>query len=114
MTASRPVVLLKPEPQTASRIFTSVARARLEASFEVVDLEGVDNASAIDEALVDAFAVVGGFGGEVEGKVRVEFGLRRGHGSGDEAARGEAAVFKPGGFAFHRRRVVLGQWWVRP
>src|SRR6478672_652458 len=59
MTPSRPVVLLKPEPQTASRIFTSVARSRLEASFEVVDLEGVDNASAIDEALADAFAVVG-------------------------------------------------------
>ena len=59
MTPSRPVVLLKPEPQAASRIFTSVARARLESSFEVVDLEGVDNASAIDEALADAFAVVG-------------------------------------------------------
>ena len=59
MTPSRPVVLLKPEPQTASRIFTSVARARLESSFDVVDLEGVDNASAIDEALADAFAVVG-------------------------------------------------------
>jgi phosphoglycerate dehydrogenase-like enzyme len=59
MTPPRPIVLLKPEPQTGPRIFTPAARARLESTFDVIDLEGVDDASAIDRALPTAFAVVG-------------------------------------------------------
>ncbi|MFT4221238.1 MAG: NAD(P)-dependent oxidoreductase [Microbacterium sp.] len=55
----KPVVLLKPEPQRSSRIFTAADRARLEAEFEVVDLEGDDSVERLDAALPSAFAVVG-------------------------------------------------------
>jgi phosphoglycerate dehydrogenase-like enzyme len=59
MMPSRPVVVLKPEPQTGPRIFAPAARARLESAFDVIDLEGVNDASAIDRSLANAFAVVG-------------------------------------------------------
>ena len=58
-TDPRPVVILKPEPQAAGRIFTDQAMQALRHSFEVVDLEGDDRPGALDEALPGAFAVIG-------------------------------------------------------
>ncbi len=57
--ARRPTVVLKPEPQTATRIFTRESLAALHRSFTVVDLEGDDRPEALDAALADAFAVIG-------------------------------------------------------
>lgn len=53
----RPVVILTPEPQRASRIFTEQTRAEFERRFDVIDLEG--RPERLDEVLPDAFAIVG-------------------------------------------------------
>jgi phosphoglycerate dehydrogenase-like enzyme len=58
-TDPRPVVILKPEPQAAGRIFTDQAMQALHSTFEVVDLEGDDRPDALDNALHRAFAVIG-------------------------------------------------------
>jgi phosphoglycerate dehydrogenase-like enzyme len=54
---SKPVVVLVPEPQRSSRIFTDEVRKELERRFELVDLEG--RAEALDGMLERAFAIVG-------------------------------------------------------
>jgi phosphoglycerate dehydrogenase-like enzyme len=55
----RPTVVLKPEPQTAARIFTEDALASLHEHFTVVDLEGDDRPEALDEVLPEVFAIIG-------------------------------------------------------
>jgi phosphoglycerate dehydrogenase-like enzyme len=55
----RPVVVLQPAPQRSERIFTPAARAELEDSFMVIDLEGHPDPAALDAVLPDAFAIVG-------------------------------------------------------
>ncbi|MFB9378663.1 NAD(P)-dependent oxidoreductase [Kineococcus gynurae] len=59
MEPSRPTVILRPQPQSAARIFTPQARATLEERYEVVDLEHDDDPARLDEALPRAFAVIG-------------------------------------------------------
>lgn len=54
---TRPVVVLVPEPQRASRIFTRDVRKELEHRFAVVDLEG--RPEGLDDVLEGAFAIVG-------------------------------------------------------
>ena len=53
----RPVVVLVPEPQRSSRIFTEDVRNELERRFRLIDLEG--KAEGLDEVLGDAFAIIG-------------------------------------------------------
>jgi phosphoglycerate dehydrogenase-like enzyme len=55
----RPIVILVPAPQRASRIFTAERRAELEEHFTVVDLEHDQRPEALDEALPEAFAIIG-------------------------------------------------------
>jgi phosphoglycerate dehydrogenase-like enzyme len=59
MTTPRPTVILKPEPQTTSRIFTPETLAALHEHFTVIDLEGEDQPELLDAALPEAFAIVG-------------------------------------------------------
>src|SRR5947209_5587058 len=56
---NRPVVLLQPAPQRSSRIFSPASFDALRATFSVLDLEGEDRVAAFDEALPEAFAVIG-------------------------------------------------------
>lgn len=58
MNDDRKTVILAPEPNSAARIFTDDDRAQLEATFDVVDLEGAP-ADRIDAHLPDAFAIIG-------------------------------------------------------
>jgi phosphoglycerate dehydrogenase-like enzyme len=55
----RPVVVLRPAPQRRDRIFTPDALSRLQEAYTVVDLDDDLSERAIDEALPDAFAIVG-------------------------------------------------------
>jgi phosphoglycerate dehydrogenase-like enzyme len=56
----KPMVLLKPAPQSKERIFTPAAWDRLTRSFDVVDLEsGEHDEAALERLLPEAFAVVG-------------------------------------------------------
>ncbi len=55
--AQRPVVVLTPEPQSGARMFTADVRAALDASFEVLDLEGMPG--RLEEVLPRAWAIVG-------------------------------------------------------
>ena len=57
--AQRSAVVLTPAPQTAARIFTPEALATLHERYRVVDLELDDRPEALDEALPEAFAVIG-------------------------------------------------------
>jgi phosphoglycerate dehydrogenase-like enzyme len=57
--ANRPVVILQPAPQRSSRIFSPASLDALRADFGLVDLEGEERAAAFDEALPQAFAVIG-------------------------------------------------------
>lgn len=59
MTEEKPVVVLRPAPARAERIFDAATRRRLEAAFHVVDLEDEESEEALDAVLPDAFAVVG-------------------------------------------------------
>ncbi|MEW1960754.1 NAD(P)-dependent oxidoreductase [Kineococcus sp. NPDC059986] len=59
MNPSRPTVVLRPQPQSAARIFTPQTRAVLEERYEVVDLEHDDDPRRLEEALPRAFAVIG-------------------------------------------------------
>jgi phosphoglycerate dehydrogenase-like enzyme len=53
----RPVVVLVPEPQRSSRIFTEAVRGELERRFTVIDLEG--KPKGLDDVLAEALAIVG-------------------------------------------------------
>jgi phosphoglycerate dehydrogenase-like enzyme len=59
MSHQRPLVLLQPAPQRTSRIFSPAALAALDDSFEVIDLDDLDDPAAFDAALPDAFAIIG-------------------------------------------------------
>jgi phosphoglycerate dehydrogenase-like enzyme len=59
MSDERPVVILQPVPQRTSRIFSPTALAALNESFDVIDLEDVDDPAALDAALPEAFAIIG-------------------------------------------------------
>ncbi len=59
MTDTRPTVILIPAPQRSDRIFTPARRAELEELFTVIDLEHDQRPEALEEALPDAFAVIG-------------------------------------------------------
>jgi phosphoglycerate dehydrogenase-like enzyme len=54
---NKPVVVLVPEPQRSSRIFTEDVRSELERRFRVIDLEG--KPEGLDATLAGAFAIVG-------------------------------------------------------
>jgi phosphoglycerate dehydrogenase-like enzyme len=57
---AKPLVLLKPAPQSRERIFTAAAWDRLNRSFEVVDLEsGERDEGDLARLLPDAFALIG-------------------------------------------------------
>ena len=58
-SADKPVVLLRPAPQTVERIFSPEALARLHERYTVVDGEADPSEEAIDAALPDVFAIVG-------------------------------------------------------
>jgi phosphoglycerate dehydrogenase-like enzyme len=55
----KPLVVLRPEPQSTARIFTERALSELRARFEVVDLGGRPTDDDLDDLLPDAFAIVG-------------------------------------------------------
>ena len=59
MSHKRPRVVLQPAPQRTSRIFSATTLAALNESFEVIDLEDVDDSTALDAALSEAFAIIG-------------------------------------------------------
>jgi phosphoglycerate dehydrogenase-like enzyme len=56
---SKPTVVLIPAPQRSDRIFTLDSRAALEERFHVIDLEHDPRPEALDQALPEAFAVIG-------------------------------------------------------
>ncbi len=56
---TKPVVILRPAPQSLDRIFTTAARERLHDQFTVVDLSADPSDAALDQALPQAFAIVG-------------------------------------------------------
>lgn len=58
-TDDRPTVILAPAPQRTDRIFTPRRLEELYHRFNVVDLEHDDRPETLDEALGDAFAVIG-------------------------------------------------------
>lgn len=59
-TDSRPLVLLRPDPQPLDRIFNETAIKRLHAAFRVVELgAATEDDERLDELLPEAFAVVG-------------------------------------------------------
>lgn len=55
--ASRPLVVLAPEPRRTRQIFTADVWAELTECFEVLDLTGAHD--RLDDVLADAFAIVG-------------------------------------------------------
>ena len=59
MSNDRRTVILTPAPQRADRIFTAERRAELDDLFTVIDLEHDDRPEALDEALPEAFAIIG-------------------------------------------------------
>jgi phosphoglycerate dehydrogenase-like enzyme len=56
---AKPVVLLRPEPQTIARIFSDDALRRLNERYEVIDGEADPSEAAIDACLSDVLAIVG-------------------------------------------------------
>lgn len=59
MTDPKPTVILRPSPQRTDRIFTPESLRALHERYTVVDLEQDDSAEALEEALPEAFAVIG-------------------------------------------------------
>lgn len=55
----RPLVILQPAPQRSERIFSPSARMELESAFRVIDLEDDHDPAALDDALPEAFAIIG-------------------------------------------------------
>jgi phosphoglycerate dehydrogenase-like enzyme len=58
-TSPKPVVLLRPAPQTISRIFTDDALRRLHERYTVIDGEADPSDAAIDACLPHVFAIIG-------------------------------------------------------
>ncbi len=58
-TAAKPVVLLRPAPQTIERIFTDDALRRLHERYTVIDGEADPSEAAIDACLPEVFAIIG-------------------------------------------------------
>ena len=58
-TAAKPVVLLRPAPQTIERIFTGDALRRLNERYTVVDGEADPSDELIESCLPDVFAIIG-------------------------------------------------------
>ena len=56
---TKPVVLLKPAPQRADRIFSEAALRSLHERYTVVDLEDDPTDASLEAALPQAFAIVG-------------------------------------------------------
>ncbi len=56
---NKPLVILRPAPQRRDRIFSPSALERLHARFEVLDLEDDDSEAALEQALPEAFAIIG-------------------------------------------------------
>jgi phosphoglycerate dehydrogenase-like enzyme len=56
---TKPVVLLKPAPQRADRIFSAAALHSLHERYTVVDLEDDPSDASLEAALPQAFAIVG-------------------------------------------------------
>ena len=57
--APKPVVLLRPAPQTIERIFTRDALARLNERYTVIDGEADPSEAAIEACLPDVMAIIG-------------------------------------------------------
>ncbi len=57
--SDKPVVLLRPAPQTTARIFTADALRRLNERYTVVDGEADPSEGAIDACLPEVFAIIG-------------------------------------------------------
>jgi phosphoglycerate dehydrogenase-like enzyme len=57
--ASKPVVLLRPAPQTIANIFTPQTLAELHERYTVIDGEADPSEAAIDAALPDVLAIIG-------------------------------------------------------
>jgi phosphoglycerate dehydrogenase-like enzyme len=57
--SDKPVVLLRPAPQTTSRIFTEDALRRLNERYTVVDGEADPSEELIESCLPDVFAIIG-------------------------------------------------------
>jgi phosphoglycerate dehydrogenase-like enzyme len=57
--AAKPVVLLRPAPQTIERIFTPDALRRLHERYTIVDGEADPSEEAIEACLPEVFAIVG-------------------------------------------------------
>jgi phosphoglycerate dehydrogenase-like enzyme len=58
-TDERPVVILRPTPQRADRIFSPAVRAELERDFRVLDLSADQGSASFDRLLPEAFAIIG-------------------------------------------------------
>jgi phosphoglycerate dehydrogenase-like enzyme len=58
-TDERPVVILRPTPQRADRIFSPAVRAELERDFRVLDLSADQGSASFDQLLPEAFAIIG-------------------------------------------------------
>ncbi len=58
-TTEKPVVLLRPAPQTIERIFTDDALRRLNERYTVIDGEADPSEEAIDACLPEVFAIIG-------------------------------------------------------
>lgn len=58
-STTKPVVLLRPAPQTIERIFTPDARRRLEERYTVVDGQADPSEEVIEACLPEVFAIVG-------------------------------------------------------
>lgn len=58
-STEKPVVLLRPAPQTIARIFTDDALRRLNERYTVIDGEADPSEVAIDACLPDVFAIIG-------------------------------------------------------
>ncbi len=57
--SDKPVVLLRPAPQTIGRVFTDDALRRLRERYTVVDGEADPSEELIDSCLPDVFAIIG-------------------------------------------------------
>lgn len=58
-THHKPVVFLRPAPQTTARIFSADALARLHERYTVIDGEADPSEAAIDAMLPEVFAIIG-------------------------------------------------------
>jgi phosphoglycerate dehydrogenase-like enzyme len=59
VSSDKPVVLLRPAPQTIERIFTDDALRRLKERYTVIDAEADPSEQAIDACLPEVMAIIG-------------------------------------------------------